>query len=57
MAFYRCVFCRHVTEGPERRAPRCAACGRLAVRILRRVKVVLVDRWAEDEGTSQKTGE
>jgi len=50
-ARYRCVFCRHVTEGEARRAPPCGACGRLAVRILGRAKVVKVDRWDEEEAT------
>ncbi len=45
MARYRCVFCRHETEGPELRAPPCAACGRLTVRILEPSAILLVSGW------------
>jgi hypothetical protein len=39
---YRCVFCRRLTEGPQRPAPPCAACGRQTVRVLEHVEVLVV---------------
>lgn len=46
MARYRCVFCRHEQDGPKRKAPPCAACGRVTVRILQPREVAFVNTWA-----------
>jgi hypothetical protein len=44
VAIYRCVFCHRLTEGPQRPAPPCSACGRQTVRVLEHVEVrVIVD--------------
>ncbi len=51
VARYRCVFCRKECEGPERRAPPRAACGRLTARIVVPRQVVLVEQW--EEGNAQ----
>ncbi len=47
MALYRCPFpgCRQITEGPDRKAPPCARCGRPTTRILEPVKVRIIKDW------------
>lgn len=44
-ARYRCVYCRREQDGPPRRAPPCAACGRRTVRVVEPHKVLLVKNW------------